>query len=130
MVTCRWANVEKANEALAHCESSVPVLLARQHEQQLPDGGVIDTLTDPQSATAALLLPLTVAVNELPQALPPPDIETVPAPTAVNENPEPCKQHPDVLSVNVKVAHGIEQADVTGAVSKANTNPSSSVSRP
>lgn len=91
--------------------SNAPLLPTKQHEQHESDGGVMDTLTASQSATAALLLPFTVQLKLAPHPLPQ-VIETVPAPTAVNENPEPYKQQPDVLTVMLTLLQGTEQPEV------------------
>lgn len=112
-----------------HAPNREPVLLTRQHEQHVADGGVIDTPTLPQSATETLVPPPLMEQLKCPlQASPHPDSDTVPAPIAVNENPDPYRQQPDVVKVIVTVLHGIEHVvtSITGGVSAwAKTYPSS-----
>jgi len=100
-----------ANEAEPlHSPNRLPVLLTKQHEQQCADGGVIDTPTPPQSPTDTLVPPPFMEQPKgAPQASLHPDSDTVPAPIAVKENPDPYRQQPDVDRVIVIVEHGIEQ---------------------
>jgi len=84
----------------------------------LADGGVIVTVTVAQSLTDTLDPPPLMSQVKLPlhTEVGQGDKDTVPAPIAVKENPDPYKQHPVVDKTISWFAQGIMQAgSVPGA---------------